>query len=114
MNAYDRPNQALLYSPHATPQDYADALGRLGPRQPIRTPGALATNLVAEALNQYADARAGAKQRDLANSALDVTDPGNVRVPIGKDPFGAPRYAVLSPDGGLRLDQSVDGAGGGQ
>jgi hypothetical protein len=46
-----------------TPQDYADALDRLQRNAPntIRTPGALATNLLADALDRYGQARAQAK-----------------------------------------------------
>lgn len=55
------PNQTLLTSPCAPTQtDYADALDQLrkGAQTQIRTPGALASNLLADALLQYGQKRA--------------------------------------------------------
>jgi hypothetical protein len=55
------PSQWLLYpQDQPTPQDYADALAQLGKQAPtnIRTPGALASNLMADALLQYGQGRA--------------------------------------------------------
>ena len=60
-NPYPTPNQALLYAPEQpTPQDYADALAQLGKQAQtgVRTPGALGSNLLADAILQYGQARA--------------------------------------------------------
>ena len=46
--------QQVLPSPGGlSPQDYANALIQYGRSQPIRTPGALATNLAAAAINRF-------------------------------------------------------------
>jgi hypothetical protein len=66
--------QALLYAPaEPTPQDYADALAQLGRQGQagIRTPGALASNLAADALLQYGQARA--QRQQAANGAFGST-----------------------------------------
>ena len=65
-NPYPRPNPSLLYAPEQpTPQDYADALDQLGKQAQtgIRTPGALGSNLLADALLQYGQARARKAQQ---------------------------------------------------
>ena len=70
MNPNPPPRQSLVYSPYAlTPQDYADALQSMR-RPEIRTAGALGTNLLAEALDQYGKWRA-------AKSAAGVQDAVN-------------------------------------
>jgi hypothetical protein len=63
------PSQQLLYPP--TPQDFADALEQLnkGAQTQIRTPGALASNLLAEALLQYGRNRASQQQFSYAVGA---------------------------------------------
>ena len=56
------PSQQLLYPP--TPQEYADALEQLSrnAQTQIRTPGALTSNLLADALLQYGQDRAKRQQ----------------------------------------------------
>ncbi len=61
MNPTTPSNRTTLLTPYApTLTDYADALDQLGKtaQTQIRTPGALATNLLADALLQYGQKRA--------------------------------------------------------
>ncbi len=96
------PLQALLYAPEqATPQDYADALDQLGKQAQtgIRTPGALGSNLLADALLQYGQARAR-----------------NAQQPSGIVPAGSYRNPVWSSDdmaGDLGLAKPTVTLGGG-
>ncbi len=72
------PSQGLLYSPYQpTPQDYADALDQLGKQAQtgIRTPGALASNLIADALLQYGQGRA--QQARTAGDASPFANDGS-------------------------------------
>ena len=77
MNPYQPPRQPLAYSPYeATPEDYANALDQLGRQRQIRTPGALATNLLAEALDRYGQHRAqAASVQQKAGSPAYTFDP---------------------------------------
>ncbi len=68
-----KPLTQLLPQPGPTPQDYADALDRLigGATGDIRTPAALGTNLMADALDRYGLMRArkaAAAQSDAASA----------------------------------------------
>ncbi len=76
-NPYPRPNPSLLYAPEQpTPQDYADALDQLGKQAQtgIRTPSALGSNLLADAILQYGQARARKAQQP--TGTIGVASPG--------------------------------------
>jgi len=81
------PNPALrtlLTSPYAaTPQDYAEALLQYGRSQPpIRTPGALAAHLLADAINAYQPPKAQGSNA-----------PYGLGIQTGVNPDGSPQYA---------------------
>ncbi len=68
--------QPTLQSQQPTPQDYADALEAYG-RQPIRTPGALASNLAADAINRLG-----------ASNPHQASQPMQFNLPTHLDPQG--------------------------
>ena len=68
-----------------TPQDYADALLRLtsNASNQIRTPGALGTNLMADALLRFEQARAQAKLSAPSSGQAPANPPPSVQNPDG-------------------------------
>lgn len=86
-----RGQQPTLQSQQPTPQDYADALEAYGRQQPIRTPGALASNLAASAIQHLNTNGQAVPQGSGWNlpASFDPKDFGLSPSPLTVDPLPA-------------------------